>query len=598
MSGKVSREEFRKQKALEEARKAGTAAPALDEEGKPINPHIPAFMANAPWYLKSQTDATTGASLKHHKSVPAYNHDPSKLESRFERGAKAGPAAKKYRPGACTNCGAMTHTQKDCLERPRKVGAKYTHRDIAPDEVVHDASKYLNGLQGQGDYDVKRDRWDGYDPKAHAKVIEEYDALEAARRKLREEAIDKGTAQANSKEVAKLANKGKGKGKGKGNGKGKGKGGKGKGKEEDEEEDDGSDEFGSSDESDQDDADEDKYAEAADVAGQKLDTKTRVTVRNLRIREDTAKYLMNLDLGSAYYDPKTRSMREAPNADIPLEEAPFAGDNFARGSGDATQVQKLQLFAWQSEQRGHTVHAQSNPTAAALMHKEFLEQKDVLKGKSAASILDKYGGEEYLQSVPKELRVGQTENYVEYDRRGKVIKGIERAKAKSKYEEDVYPGNHKSVWGSWYQVTTGQWSYACCHSTIKGSYCAGQAGIEAAEAEASGANLLALPSTTATSSSSSATAAAAAGDSTKSLMQLKQEKDDEERKKRKAGEDAAGGGGAKKSRTEGKNDGAAAAAEKDFTGVTEKEMEEYRRSREQRFDDPMANLGGDELLPM
>lgn len=26
--------------------------------------------------------------------------------------------------------------------------------------------------------------------------------------------------------------------------------------------------------------------------------------------------------------------------------------------------------------------------------------------------------------------------------------------------------------------------------------------------------------------------------------------------------------------------------------------EEYRRSREQRFDDPMANLGGDELLPM
>lgn len=46
-------------------------------------------MANAPWYLKSQTDVTTGASLKHHKSVPAYNHDPSKLDSRFERGAKA-----------------------------------------------------------------------------------------------------------------------------------------------------------------------------------------------------------------------------------------------------------------------------------------------------------------------------------------------------------------------------------------------------------------------------------------------------------------------------------------------------------------------------
>ena len=31
-----------------------------------------------------------------------------------------------------------------------------------------------------------------------------------------------------------------------------------------------------------------------------------MTVRNLRIREDTAKYLRNLDLSSAYFDPKTR----------------------------------------------------------------------------------------------------------------------------------------------------------------------------------------------------------------------------------------------------------------------------------------------------
>ena len=38
----------------------------------------------------------------------------------------------------------------------------------------------------------------------------------------------------------------------------------------------------------------------------------KVTARNLRIRENMAKYLRNLDLNSAYYDPKSRSMRDNP----------------------------------------------------------------------------------------------------------------------------------------------------------------------------------------------------------------------------------------------------------------------------------------------
>jgi pre-mRNA-processing factor SLU7 len=51
-----------------------------------------------------------------------------------------------------------------------------------------------------------------------------------------------------------------------------------------------------------------------------MDTKTRITVRNLRIREDTAKYLINLDPSSAYYDPKTRSMRDNPLQNVAPEE--------------------------------------------------------------------------------------------------------------------------------------------------------------------------------------------------------------------------------------------------------------------------------------
>ena len=33
---------------------------------------------------------------------------------------------KKFRKGACTNCGAMTHKKSECVERPRRRGAKIT----------------------------------------------------------------------------------------------------------------------------------------------------------------------------------------------------------------------------------------------------------------------------------------------------------------------------------------------------------------------------------------------------------------------------------------------------------------------------------------
>ena len=59
-----------------------------------------------------------------------------------------------------------------------------------------------------------------------------------------------------------------------------------------------------------------------------------------------------------------------------------------------------------------------------------------------------YGGEEHLSAPPKELLLAQTENYVEYSRSGAIVKGQERAKVKSRYEEDVYINNHTvGGWG-------------------------------------------------------------------------------------------------------------------------------------------------------
>merc|ERR1712083_1049143 len=49
--------------------------------------------------------------------------------------------------------------------------------------------------------------------------------------------------------------------------------------------------------------------------------------------------------------------------------------------------------------------------------------------------------------------------------------GRERAYVQSKYVEDQVPGNHSSIWGSWYDTTSNQWGFACCHQTMKNAYC-------------------------------------------------------------------------------------------------------------------------------
>ncbi|MED6136600.1 hypothetical protein PIB30_057525 [Stylosanthes scabra] len=392
-----SREDHRKQIELEEARKAGLAPAEVDEDGKEINPHIPQYMSSAPWYLNAERP-----SLKHQRK---WKSDPNYTKSWYDRGAKIFQAD-KYRKGACENCGAMTHDAKSCMERPRRVGAKWTNKHIAPDEKIETFEL---------DYDGKRDRWNGYDASTYARVIERYEARDEARKKYLKEQQLKKLEKSNQNGEENAAS------------------------DEDEEEDDLR-------------VDEAKVDESKQMDFAKVEKRVRTTgggstgtVRNLRIREDTAKYLLNLDVNSAHYDPKTRSMREDPLPDADPNEKFYGGDNQYRNSGQALEFKELNIHAWEAFDKGQDVHMQAAPSQAELLYKNF-----------------------------------KSERQVEYDRAGRIIKGQEAALPRSKYEEDVFINNHTTVWGSWWRDH--QWGYKCCKQTIRNSYCTGAAGIEAAEA--------------------------------------------------------------------------------------------------------------------
>ncbi|EGR50056.1 uncharacterized protein TRIREDRAFT_3419 [Trichoderma reesei QM6a] len=379
--------------------------PATGAASKEENIYIPSFISKRPFYAGEEGDDND--YLKHQR-----REEKNEKSQWYDRGKKAGPAATKYRKGACENCGSMTHKVKDCLSRPRAKGAKWTGKDIQADEIVQDVKL---------GWDAKRDRWNGYDAREYRKVIDDYNQMEELRKK----------AKTNSN-----------------------------GEEDEEEKDDG-----------------DKYAEENDMSKHQS-----TATRQLRIREDTAKYLLNLDLESAKYDPKTRALvNSGATADKAADV--FAEEGFMRSSGDAGEFEKAQRYAWEvQEKSGDTSqHLQANPTAGAFYRKKQAEEAERRRLEREQQLLDKYGGEgqKVMPAALRNLAMSESETFVEYDEAG-LIKGAPLRGAKSKYAEDVLINNHTSVWGSWW--SNFKWGYACCHSFIKNSYCTGEEGKVAWEA--------------------------------------------------------------------------------------------------------------------
>lgn len=423
-----SREAWKAAKELEEARKAGTAPPAIDDDGKIINPHIPEYIAQAPWYLSQETP-----SLKHQRNQKEKKRKFDGLGKWLPRGETVGPAATKYRKGACENCGAMTHTRRNCLERPRRRGAKLTGRDIRPDEAI--ASVNL-------DYEGKRDRWNGYNEDTeYDRVFERYAKIEAERKALKAQRLDSELRSGAKKPRAAKGMLS---------------------------------EYSESDESGDSDSDIEKDGAVVQQAGQG----SKMIVRNLRIREDTAKYLRNLNTDSAYYDPKSRAMRADPNPEINPDDKDYAGDSFVRYTGDVKKLVHMELHSLKAAELGRNLpHLQAEPSRAEALFKEFESKKKGLDERRQAEIVRKYGGQEYTKPEPGIDGVQQTEAYIEYSSDGRALKGGKEVVPVSKYPEDILEKNHTAVWGSYYK--DGNWGYGCCHSTQRNAFCTGEEGKQA-----------------------------------------------------------------------------------------------------------------------
>ncbi|RAK96536.1 mRNA splicing protein SLU7 [Aspergillus ibericus CBS 121593] len=463
-----------------------------DVASKERNEYIPSFISKKPFYIDDDSSAN---DYLEHQRLQKSTADQSKW---YDRGKRAGPAATKYRKGACENCGAMTHKTKECLSRPRKQGAKWTGKDIQADEVIQDVNL---------GWDAKRDRWNGYDPSEYQQVVEEYEELEKLKRLAKQDS-EKNNGEADDDEDAPQ--------------------------------------------------EEARYAEESDM-GRQQSTATR----NLRIREDTAKYLLNLDLDSAKYDPKTRRMVDM-GAQDDQAAALVAEENFVRASGDAAEFEKAQRYAWESQERGsQKIHLQANPTAGEVMRKKEEAETVAKREAQRKALLEKYGGQEHLDPTPlRDTMVVENERFVEYDETG-AVKGAPKKAAKSKYAEDIFSNNHTSVWGSWWHNF--EWGYTCCFSTVKNSYCTGEDGKRAFQ-EAD--QLLML--TDADAGAEEPSAEAEETNATPNDAQTEQPKEASNAKKRTLMEVQ--------------------------SGISEEEIESYKRSR-LAADDPMAAfIGKDDLV--
>ncbi|CUS22571.1 LAQU0S06e01068g1_1 [Lachancea quebecensis] len=314
------------------------------------NVHIPKYIKDQPWFYKSSTKGSEENEdyLAHHRR---HNRPDSDLDIDNNAEPKVGRgitdayeqhtevSRPRFAKAKCLNCGAGDHISRDCLEAPRK-------RRAGPEAQVR--TTVIRRTESDGNWDARRDRWFGYEGKEYETVLQKWEDNAAKQRE--QAAGDKDIAdELDTDEEIELAALGLFK-------------------------------------------DEATGAVAADdEQGSKLRT-------SVRLREDRAAYLDDINSETINYDPKSRLYKSDTLGEVDSESKMF----HRHLTGESLELSKLSRFAREKtlesgirdemEDEAKTRHVLvANPTKYELLMKKEkgsvpLKTEDLYRGQSAKKL--------------------------------------------------------------------------------------------------------------------------------------------------------------------------------------------------------------------
>lgn len=148
-----------------------------NKNDKKENQHIPRYIKNKPWYYDS--DNKEDDYLSHHRQthggnnlLDIENNSEAKhgagIHDTFKRNNISQNNTNKGKRPTCTNCGGFDHTKKGCMERPRKTQKQPIHGVKATNN-----SKIID--EQEMDWDARKDRWFGYSGKEYDETLAKWE---------------------------------------------------------------------------------------------------------------------------------------------------------------------------------------------------------------------------------------------------------------------------------------------------------------------------------------------------------------------------------------------------------------------------------------